>query len=652
MMDGLPPLDWATGNGQILTLEFRRLAAQLAATGPEPDTQRTETQIAVIEARIGGPSAVGRITRAFGLDPGARQTLLLAALADAPPALSGALQAHRLAAAGRATPAVIEALLGHTDTLHPDGALLGGHLLRIEGEARFHERPLIVPDAVRAALWGRATLDAGLNGRLRPLGPGAAPSAATEALGTLWRQACASPRPPTLFMAAGDLGAGLARFTSAVAIAGQAAWALPGSAIPGDPQDRAAFAGLLRRDLILNGIGLAILGQEAPEAAWDIAALLGLPCLVLGAAPPDSGLDSGPALRLPPTDPGETAWDVLLGTEAAAAAPIRALSQTIALSVPQVRRVVAATAAGLAPDLLSAARAEVGERLGHLAQRIQTPAAWDDLILPAPQQAALDQMAAFLGHRDRVLHDWGFAGKSGRGLGMAALFHGPSGTGKTTAAEALVGRMRDSTGDAVPLYRVNVAALVSKYIGETAKNFDAVFRAGEAMGAALLFDEADGLFGKRTGSVRDSIDKHSNAELGFLLQCLEAYPGIAILTTNMRSAIDDAFFRRFRFPSSSRFRTRICGGGSGRGSCPTRCPARGSTSTRWRDRRWRGAASGRRRSTRPIRRPPKGRCCGCGIWPMRSGSSFQSSRNPPPTKTSRGGSDGGRARHPHRRAQL
>ncbi|SMY06268.1 ATP-binding protein [Flavimaricola marinus] len=543
MMDGARTLDWGAGNAEILSLEFRRLAALL--NGEDAEGLRAPTQIEVIEARMTAPSAIARIARAFGLGDDMRQTLLLAALADAPPSLSGALQKHRFAAEGRATPAVVADLLGHTETLRPDGALRTGRLIRLDGSGRFYERPMIVPDAVREALGGHGGFDAVIEGRLRPVTLAAAPSDETTRIAGCWASACRERQPPVLFSDAGDPAMMLARFAAAVRGSGQSAWVLPAEAIPADPGDRAEFGAILRRDLILNDIALAILGAEAPQAAWSLAEALGLPCLILGAAPPATA--TGPALRLSDGASDPSAWSVLLDAETCAHPDVREAAQSVALTVPQVRRAVAATAAGLAPNLMAAARAEVGEQMGHLAQRIGGGSAWEDLILPPAQHDALTQMSAFLGNRDRVLSEWGFAGKSSRGLGMAALFHGQSGTGKTTAAEALVGRMQSTSGDAVPLYRVNVAALVSKYIGETAKNFEAVFKAGEAMGAALLFDEADGLFGKRTGSVKDSIDKHSNAELGFLLQCLEAYPGVAILTTNMRASIDDAFFRRFRF---------------------------------------------------------------------------------------------------------
>jgi SpoVK/Ycf46/Vps4 family AAA+-type ATPase len=139
-----------------------------------------------------------------------------------------------------------------------------------------------------------------------------------------------------------------------------------------------------------------------------------------------------------------------------------------------------------------------------------------------------------------VYDAWGFGARSSRGLGVCALFAGPSGTGKTLAAEVLANDLR------LDLYRIDLSQVVSKYIGETEKNLGAVFEAAERGGAILLFDEADALFGKRS-SVKDSHDRYANIEVSYLLQRMESYRGLAILTTNQRAALDQAFLRRLRF---------------------------------------------------------------------------------------------------------
>jgi SpoVK/Ycf46/Vps4 family AAA+-type ATPase len=179
-------------------------------------------------------------------------------------------------------------------------------------------------------------------------------------------------------------------------------------------------------------------------------------------------------------------------------------------------------------------------QLGGLAQRIEPAAGWDDLILPAAQNATLRQIASQVRHRLTVHEHWGFAAKGSRGLGITVLFAGESGTGKTMAAEVLARELQ------MDLVRIDLAAVVSKYIGETEKNLARVFDAAEDSGTILLFDEADALFGKRS-EVKDSHDRFANIEVSYLLQRMEAYRGLAILTTNQRSALDPAFQRRLRF---------------------------------------------------------------------------------------------------------
>jgi hypothetical protein len=178
--------------------------------------------------------------------------------------------------------------------------------------------------------------------------------------------------------------------------------------------------------------------------------------------------------------------------------------------------------------------------LDDVAQRIEPAATWADIVLPDAQVAVLREMAGQLRQRDLVYEQWGFAAKSRRGLGITALFSGPSGTGKTMAAEVMANEL------SLALYRVDLSQVVSKYIGETEKNLGRVFDAAEDGRAILLFDEADALFGRRS-EVKDSHDRYANVEISYLLQRMEAYRGLAILTTNMRSALDAAFLRRLRF---------------------------------------------------------------------------------------------------------
>ncbi|MBV9282654.1 MAG: ATP-binding protein [Chloroflexi bacterium] len=187
-----------------------------------------------------------------------------------------------------------------------------------------------------------------------------------------------------------------------------------------------------------------------------------------------------------------------------------------------------------------ACRVQARPRLDDLAQRIEPAAGWDELVLPQGQHETLREIVTQVRERVTVYDRWGFRSRGARGLGITALFAGTSGTGKTTAAEVLAGELR------LDLYRIDLSSLVSKYIGETEKNLRRVFDAAEEGGAILLFDEADALFGKRS-EVKDSHDRYANIEVSYLLQRMEAYRGLAILTTNMRKALDPAFLRRIRF---------------------------------------------------------------------------------------------------------
>ncbi len=185
-------------------------------------------------------------------------------------------------------------------------------------------------------------------------------------------------------------------------------------------------------------------------------------------------------------------------------------------------------------------RAHTRRRMDELARRIHSDVTWGDLVLPEMQKQTLAEIAAQVRQRLKVYCTWGFASLISRGLGINALFTGPSGTGKTMAAEILANELR------LDLYRIDLSQVVSKYIGETEKNLRKVFDAAEAGGAILLFDEADALFGKRS-EVKDSHDRYANIEVSYLLQRMEDYRGLAILTTNMKEALDTAFLRRLRF---------------------------------------------------------------------------------------------------------
>ena len=187
-----------------------------------------------------------------------------------------------------------------------------------------------------------------------------------------------------------------------------------------------------------------------------------------------------------------------------------------------------------------ACREHSGTVLDKLAERLVPVCGWDDIVLPRDLAAQLREVAAQVRHRATVYETWRFGAKLSRGRGITALFSGPSGTGKTMAAEVLAAEL------GLDLYRIDLAGVVSKYIGETERNLKRVFDAAESSGAILFFDEADALFGRRT-EIKDSHDRYANIEVDYLLQRMEDYRGLAILATNRRSALDRAFLRRLRF---------------------------------------------------------------------------------------------------------
>jgi len=190
--------------------------------------------------------------------------------------------------------------------------------------------------------------------------------------------------------------------------------------------------------------------------------------------------------------------------------------------------------------LWEAARRAARPRMADLAQLIIPSARMEDLILHEKEKKILREVIIHVKNREKVYQDWGFEGTGSRGLGISALFAGESGTGKTMAAEVLANELK------LDLFRIDLSTVVSKYIGETEKNLRQVFDTAEDGGAILFFDEADALFGKRS-EVHDSHDRYANIEVGYLLQRMEAYRGLAILATNIRDAIDAAFMRRIRF---------------------------------------------------------------------------------------------------------
>ncbi len=241
----------------------------------------------------------------------------------------------------------------------------------------------------------------------------------------------------------------------------------------------------------------------------------------------------------------QTAWQSVLGARTEDDPAM--LASQFNLSLADIRRIAQQTLADASPGnstlrdrLWKSCLLSTRPRLDTLAQRLEPRMTWDDLILPVSETSLLQQIAEQVAQRTTVYEKWGFSHKMSRGLGISALFAGDSGTGKTMAAEVIAAHLR------LDLYRIDLSAVVSKYIGETEKNLRRLFDAAENGGAILFFDEADALFGKRS-EVKDSHDRYANIEINYLLQRMESYRGLAILATNMKSALDQAFLRRLRF---------------------------------------------------------------------------------------------------------
>ncbi|MGM9474534.1 ATP-binding protein [Pseudarthrobacter sp. YS3] len=291
-----------------------------------------------------------------------------------------------------------------------------------------------------------------------------------------------------------------------------------------DVDRRGSVAGSVRRWL-REGPGLALL--DVREAWPDVADTAVVPVDVARPMPAEQ----------------LSAWRDALGASGDDVAPSRLTGQ-FDLDLATIRRIAHETADVTGEQRLTALwRACLMHSrpvLDELAQRLDPKATMDDLQLPDPEKRQLEQIAGQVWHRGEVYDGMGFRERMNRGLGISVLFAGESGTGKTMAAEALARKLD------LLLYRIDLSAVVDKYIGETEKNLRRLFDAAEGGGAILFFDEADALFGKRS-EVKDSHDRYANIEINYLLQRLESYRGLAILATNRKSSMDTAFLRRLRF---------------------------------------------------------------------------------------------------------
>lgn len=223
-----------------------------------------------------------------------------------------------------------------------------------------------------------------------------------------------------------------------------------------------------------------------------------------------------------------------------------AIDRALAAAIAQARWRDAAAGEVTIEDLLAAARAQIVRSLPRYATRMEGAHRWADIVLESDRLRQLQELCDRVRHRRVVLDEWGFGRRLTLGKGIAALFSGPSGTGKTMAAQIIAASL------GMDLYRVEIPAVVSKYIGETEKALEQLFREAQGTSVILFFDEADALFGKRS-EVKDAHDRYANIEISYLLQAIEQYDGLTILATNLRHNVDDAFVRRLAFAVSFPF---------------------------------------------------------------------------------------------------
>jgi hypothetical protein len=286
---------------------------------------------------------------------------------------------------------------------------------------------------------------------------------------------------------------------------------------------------------------------DAPDADAELAAALEGRAVVFASAEalPDGALAIAEdavtdravlrhTVRPPAFGERAAAWRALTGLD-----DVTDVSAKFRLSIAQIEE-AAQVALAHGRDLEAGAREASSSRLGTLATRLKPTYSWDDLVVPDRQLDALHSISAYLRHRDQVLTDWGYARRVAKAQGLKILFAGESGTGKTMAAQVLAADL------GLDIFQVDLATIVSKYIGETEKNLARIFAAAEGSNAILFFDEADAMFGKRS-EVSDAKDRYANLEVAYLLQRMEGYAGAVILATNFRRNLDDAFLRRLDF---------------------------------------------------------------------------------------------------------
>jgi hypothetical protein len=532
---------WAEANQAYLVAEFTRLRKEIEGGSEIPDKEKSfEMQPA---------PAIDQLTEIFNLTAFERDLLLLCAGLEMDSALAAqCAEAHGGQQRGSLTFGLALALLGgpHWSALTPAGPLRRFRLIHVDTTYGLTAAPIRIDERVLHFLAGINQLDSRLASILTIA---KIPDAATKGhqlLAAKLVPMITAPvvHPPVLHLCGDDSYGQQDVAALAAYIARRPLFTLRGEDIPADAAALDLMIELWTRDVaLLNAVLLVDTGATDPS--WFAKRFL-------ERVPGHVFLTSRDPLQLsrqllryevnkPLPAEQKRLWQESIGPEAES---LNGLTDRLAGQFRLSARTIQATGAMArehGPDeLWNACRSLARTQLGDLAQRIAPGAGWNDLILPEPQTLALRQIAAQVRCRMKVNEVWGFAAKGRRGLGVSGLFSGESGTGKTLAAEVLAHEL------GVDLYRIDLSAVVSKYIGETEKNLRQVFDVAEEGGALLLFDEADALFGKRSDP-KDHRDRYANMEVGYLLQRMEGYQGLAILTTNLKSSLDRAFQRRLRF---------------------------------------------------------------------------------------------------------
>lgn len=508
-------------------------------------------------------TALETVVSCFGLSPFERDVLVLAAAAETDPT-TGARCAAACGDPARAHPTFALALAAlddpHWSALTPVGPLRRWRLVELADETAPTTSRLRVDERILHFLVGVPYLDTRLHGLVRRRAatedePPPGHRTAADRVTASWA-ATDIEGPPQVELVGADRAT---RWDIAAAAAGQAGLALytvSADDLPAEPAERDGLARLWQREAILLPAALLVetgdpqAGERQAERRGALEAFLAelaVPLILSSDDPRPGGLSPRDRVTVEPLTPEEQLrlWNgALEGVEGVRVQDMRDLVAQFSLPAHVIRAAgatVRRAPGGDARQLAwTAGLAEARMTLDELGRRIEPRATWDDLVLGERQRDVLQEAVAHVRQRAVVYQEWGFEAVLRRGLGVTALFAGGSGTGKTLAAEVIAGEL------GVDLFVIDLSQVVSKYIGETEKNLRRVFDAAERGGALLLFDEADALFGKRS-EVKDSHDRYANLEVSYLLMRMEAYRGLAVLTTNMKQALDPAFMRRIRF---------------------------------------------------------------------------------------------------------